>query len=83
MTLGEQRRKALDAKRAAFADQRHGEGGTMSVPDRQLPPEREFVAGALEVGDLDRLQVADGAAGHGGAVERHHFSDRKPLGLAE
>ena len=26
------------AKRTAFADQRHGEGGTMSVPDRQFPP---------------------------------------------
>ena len=68
------------AKRAAFADQRHGEDGTMSEPDRQFPPERELVAGILQVGDVDRLQIADGAAGHRGAVQRHRFSscDSRP-----
>jgi hypothetical protein len=35
------------AKRAAFADQRHGEGGTMSELGRQFPPERELIAGTL------------------------------------
>ena len=30
------------AEHAAFDDQRHGEGGTASVPDRQFPPERRL-----------------------------------------
>jgi len=51
-------------KRAPFADQRHGDGGTMSEPDRKFPPEGELVAGILHVCDLDRLQIADGTAGH-------------------
>ena len=50
------------AKRASFADQRHGEGGTISEPDRYFPPERELVAGVLQIGDLDWLQIEDGAA---------------------
>ena len=35
------------AKRAAFADQRYGEDGTMSPLDRHFPPERELRTGVL------------------------------------
>ena len=55
----------------------------MSVPDCEFPPQRELLAGFLQIGDLDRLQVADGAAGHGGAVQRHRFLPRQSFGLAE
>ena len=55
----------------------------MSEPDRKFPPEGELVAGVLRVCDLDRLQIADGAAGHRGAVQRHRFSNGQPPELAE
>src|SRR6185312_13207703 len=51
--------------------------------DRIFPPERELVTGVLHVGDVDRLQIADGAAGHRGAAQRHRFFPRHPPELAE
>ena len=59
------------SKRSAFANQRHGENGAMSELDRHFPPERELVTGVLHVCDVNRLQIADGTAGHRGAVQWH------------
>ena len=55
----------------------------MSEPSREFPPERELVTGVLHVSNVDRLQIADGAACHRGAVQRHRFSARQPPELAE
>jgi hypothetical protein len=62
------------AKRAAFADQRHGEDGTMSEPDRQFPPERRYRGGAKDRKDELFLHVfanrilTTGAAQPGGSI---------------
>ena len=47
------------AERAAFADQRHAEDGTVPELFREFSPARELVACVLQVGDVNRLLVAN------------------------
>jgi hypothetical protein len=63
------------AERAAFADQRHGEDGTLSEPDRQFPPERRYRGPAKDRKDELFLHVfankilTTGAAQPGGSIQ--------------
>ena len=51
-------------ERATFANERHGKDGAVPKPDRIIPPERELATGIEEVGDVKRLQIANGVAHH-------------------
>ena len=59
------------AECATLADQRHGKDAAMPELDRQFSPESEFFAGAVQIGDMDRLQIANGASRDSRAIQLH------------
>ena len=57
---------------------------TVAVCNRKFLPEvGNSSLSVLQVGDLDRLQIADRAASHRAAVQRHRFCARQSPELAE
>jgi hypothetical protein len=46
-------------------------------------PSGELVACVQHIGEVNRLQIADGTAGHRGALQRKTFFARRPPELAE